>query len=70
MNSRSISNGLVRLVGLNATSCEGEAIKQLEAAAKLPDVKRIVGFPDLHPGNGIAVGAAYVTENRVYPKSS
>ena len=67
MNSQSISNGLVSLVGLKATSCEGEVIKQLEAATKLPDIKRIVGLPDLHPGKGIAVGAAYVTESRVYP---
>src|SRR6185369_12326962 len=26
-----------------------------------------VGFPDLHPGKGTAVGAAFVTEDLIYP---
>ena len=67
MNFETLSNGLVRLVGLKSTSCEGEVISQLEASSRLPDIQTIVGFPDLHPGKGIAVGAAYVTKRRVYP---
>ncbi len=36
---------------------EGEAVRQLYAAAKLDGVRLAVGFPDLHPGEGTPVGA-------------
>jgi len=46
---------------------DGEAVRQLYATAKLPAVRRAVGFPDLHPGKGTPVGAAFVTEGETYP---
>lgn len=39
---------------------EGEAIRQLETTAKLPDIKYVAGMPDLHPGRGYPVGAAFL----------
>jgi release factor H-coupled RctB family protein len=46
---------------------EGEAVRQLHATAKLDGVRYAVGFPDLHPGKGSPVGAAFVTEGVIYP---
>ena len=46
---------------------EGEAIRQLERAGSLPGMLRTVGLPDLHPGKGAPVGAAFFTDGMVYP---
>ena len=46
---------------------EGEAVRQLYATAKLDGVRQAVGFPDLHPGKGSPVGAAFVTDGKIYP---
>jgi release factor H-coupled RctB family protein len=57
----------VRLFASSQSWIEGEAVRQLYATAKLDGVRRAVGFPDLHPGKGSPVGAAFVTENVIYP---
>ena len=57
----------VRLFASAKSWIEGEALRQLYAAAKLDGVRLAVGFPDLHPGKGSAVGAAFVTEGLIYP---
>jgi release factor H-coupled RctB family protein len=46
---------------------EGEAVRQLCATARLPGVRLAVGLPDLHPGKGSPVGAAFVTHGVMYP---
>lgn len=46
---------------------EGEAVRQLEATAKLPGMERAVGLPDLHPGKGIPIGAAFLSKGIIYP---
>ena len=46
---------------------EGEALRQLYAAANFDGMRLAVGFPDLHPGKGSPVGAAFVTEALIYP---
>jgi len=50
-----------------ANKIEGEAIWQLERAGALPGMLRAVGLPDLHPGKGAPVGAAFFTDGMVYP---
>ncbi len=55
----------VRLFASSKSWIEGEAVRQLYAMARLPDVRRVVGFPDLHPGKGAPVGAAIVTEGMI-----
>ena len=50
-----------------ANKIEGEAIRQLERAGSLPGMLRAVGLPDLHPGKGAPVGAAFFTDGMVYP---
>ena len=57
----------VRLIASARNWIEGEAVRQLYAAAKLPGVRLAVGLPDLHPDRGGPVGAAYVTEDVIYP---
>lgn len=57
----------VRLFASPKSWIEGEAVRQLYATAKLDGVQRAVGFPDLHPGKGSPVGAAFVTEGVIYP---
>ena len=57
----------VRLFASAQSWIEGEAVRQLYATAKLDGVRHAVGFPDLHPGKGTPVGAAFVTEGVIYP---
>lgn len=57
----------VRLFASAQSWIEGEAVRQLYATAKLDCVQHAVGFPDLHPGKGSPVGAAFVTEGVIYP---
>ena len=46
---------------------EGDAIRQLEITAALPGMARAVGLPDLHPGKGIPIGAAFLSKDIIYP---
>jgi release factor H-coupled RctB family protein len=57
----------VRLFASAQSWIEGEAVRQLYATSKLGGVQLAVGFPDLHPGKGTPVGAAFVTEDLIYP---
>ncbi len=42
-------------------------MQQLERTAQLPGMLRAVGMPDLHPGKGSPIGAAFLSEGVVYP---
>lgn len=57
----------VRLFASAQSWIEGEAVRQLYATAQFDGVRLAVGFPDLHPGKGSPVGAAFVTEGVIYP---
>ena len=57
----------VRLFASAKSWIEGEALRQLYATSKLEGMRLAVGFPDLHPGKGSPVGAAFVTEGLIYP---
>jgi len=61
------SAATVRLFASARSWIEGEALRQFYAMAKLEGMRSVVGFPDLHPGNGGPVGAAFVTEDIIYP---
>jgi release factor H-coupled RctB family protein len=65
MNSESKSN--VRLIASAKDWIEGSALDQLKRTAELPGMRLAVGFPDLHPGKGHPVGAAFVTNGIIYP---
>jgi release factor H-coupled RctB family protein len=57
----------VRLFASAKSWIEGEALGQLYATSKLEGMRLAVGFPDLHPGKGSPVGAAFVAEGLIYP---
>lgn len=57
----------VRVVASSSTWIEGEALRQLDQTASLPGMKLAVGMPDLHPGKGNPVGAAFLSEGLFYP---
>jgi release factor H-coupled RctB family protein len=57
----------VRVIASAQSWVEGEAVRQLEAAARLPGMRAAVGLPDLHPGKGAPVGAAFASEAVFYP---
>jgi len=56
-----------RLFASSRNWIEGEAVRQLCATARLPGVTLAVGLPDLHPGKGGPIGAAFVTSGVIYP---
>jgi release factor H-coupled RctB family protein len=43
------------------------ALDQLAKTAAYDGMARVVGLPDLHAGNGIAVGAAFWSPDRIWP---
>ncbi len=63
---RNLSEGVV-LIAADDTWIEGKAIQQLETTARLPGMKWVAGMPDLHPGRGYPVGAAFFSEGHLYP---
>lgn len=46
---------------------EDSAIQQLYTTAKLTGMRRVIGMPDLHPGRGYPIGAAFFSRGRFYP---
>lgn len=46
---------------------ESSAIQQLHITANLPNMQRVVGMSDLHPGRGYPIGAAFFSVGRFYP---
>jgi release factor H-coupled RctB family protein len=57
----------ISVVASEKTWIEGDAIQQLQTTAKLDGMRRVVGMPDLHPGRGYPVGAAFFSVGRYYP---
>jgi release factor H-coupled RctB family protein len=57
----------VRLFASARSWIQGEALRQLYAVTKFEGIRLAAGFPDLHPGKGSPVGAAFVTEGLIYP---
>ncbi len=55
------------LIASDDTWIEGSALQQLQNTLKLPGMRRVAGMPDLHPGQGYPVGAAFFSVGRFYP---
>ena len=49
------------------TWLEGPAVEQFRRVMTLPGIVQGAAFPDLHPGRGVPVGAAFLSENIIYP---
>jgi release factor H-coupled RctB family protein len=61
------SNTNVRLIASDKSWIEGDAVRQLETTAALDGIDLAVGLPDLHPGKGQPVGAAFVSRQKLFP---
>jgi release factor H-coupled RctB family protein len=46
---------------------EDAALQQAKTTSQLAGMRRVVGLPDLHPGRGYPVGAAFFSSARLYP---
>jgi len=57
----------VSLIASKKTWIEGLAIDQLIKTSELTGMHRVAGMPDLHPGRGYPIGAAFFTLNKIYP---
>jgi len=57
----------VSLIASKDTWIEGQAIAQLVKTSQLNGMSRVAGMPDLHPGRGYPIGAAFFTTDRIYP---
>lgn len=55
------------LVAAPDTWIEGKALQQLETTAQLQGMLQVAGMPDLHPGRGYPVGAAFFSTDCIYP---
>lgn len=49
------------------TWMEDSAIEQLKKTSELPGMVAVAGMPDLHPGRGYPVGAAFLSKGMFYP---
>jgi len=61
------SDPLIKMCISDLNRIEGAALQQLRKTATLPGMKGVVGMPDLHPGKGGPIGAAFITQNVLYP---
>jgi release factor H-coupled RctB family protein len=57
----------VNLVANSDTWIEGKAVQQLEKTSQLEGIVQTVGMPDLHPGRGYPIGAAFFSHEKIYP---
>ncbi|OCG69001.1 RNA ligase RtcB family protein [Gilliamella sp. Nev5-1] len=66
-NSIQVLSDKASYIASKNTWIEGVAIEQLLATANLPNMVKVVGMPDLHPGKGYPIGAAYLSREIIYP---
>ena len=57
----------VVIIADHKTTPEGSAIQQLNRTAALAHIDAAAGMPDLHPGRGYPVGAAFYSHSHLYP---
>ncbi|MBQ4811804.1 RNA ligase RtcB family protein [Pseudoalteromonas luteoviolacea] len=55
------------LIASDDTWIEGQAIQQLVKTSQLAGMHHVAGMPDLHPGRGYPIGAAFFTQDKIYP---
>lgn len=67
MNECTGEQAEVRVLASANNWIEGTAEQQLKKTACLAGMRLAVGLPDLHPGKGSPIGAAFAVEGRIYP---
>lgn len=66
-NIETSSSTEVRLMISDENWLETSAVDQLKKTTELPGMCCGVGMPDLHPGKGQPIGAAFISKNIIYP---
>ena len=56
-----------RIYCSSKTWLEGDAIEQFKRVMNFDGILKGAAYPDLHPGRGIPVGAAFLSEKMIYP---
>ena len=56
-----------RIYCSSKTWLEGDAVEQFKRVMTFEGILRGAAYPDLHPGRGIPVGAAFTSNNMIYP---
>jgi release factor H-coupled RctB family protein len=62
-----LTHSHIRLYASAKNWIEGEALRQFHATAAMNGVRHAAGMPDLHPGKGGPVGAAFAMAGVIYP---
>ncbi len=57
----------ITLIATDPSRLDPAAVDQLQASTRYEGIDRVVGLPDLHVGAGIAVGAAFWSQDRIWP---
>lgn len=57
----------IKIIASKDSWIEGKAERQLQKTSELDGVEYCVGLPDIHPGRGNPVGAAYLIREIIYP---
>lgn len=57
----------IRVIAGASTWVEGEALRQLDTVSRYPGMLACVGLPDIHPGKGTPIGAAFLSQGWLYP---
>lgn len=66
MNQKSENSAEIRMIA-SEKQVEGDAVRQLQNSAGLTGMELVVGLPDLHPGKGYPIGAAFISREWIYP---
>ena len=57
----------ITMIASDKSWIEGDSVRQLGKTAELEGMISAVGLPDLHPGKGGPVGAAFLSKKFIYP---
>ena len=67
MTEKNIEQVKINIIASENNWLESWSIDQLKQTASLPRMELAVGMPDLHPGKGHPIGAAFISQGVFYP---
>ena len=67
MTENNTAKAIVKIIASPRNWIEGWSIEQIKQTATLAGMRLAVGMPDLHPGKGHPIGAAFISEDVFYP---
>jgi len=66
-NKHNNKHATIKIIASDKNWIDSLAVDQLNAVTELEGIKHVVGLPDLHPGKGTPIGAAFITDSYIYP---